>query len=145
MRSITGVMLPMAIASVTSSSPSRATAAPAGTVALWGQTGDFTIIVDGMKVRIEQDGIFGIDASMSPWPGFSANVVEPDKPFLSETGYRSFLGCRADMAPGVTPDRFAEEMIRAYLKRECKGKLKRVEKSYADRIRPSQQSADLLR
>jgi hypothetical protein len=37
----------------------RATAAPPGTVPLWGQTGSFTIDIDGMPVRIEQDGIFG--------------------------------------------------------------------------------------
>ena len=46
----------------------RATAAPSGTVPMWGRTGDFIISVDGMRVRIEQDGMFGIGASMSPAP-----------------------------------------------------------------------------
>ena len=43
---------------------------------MWGQTGDFTIDVNGMPVRIEQEGIFGIGASMSPTPGFSTRAVD---------------------------------------------------------------------
>src|SRR5580698_1327560 len=46
----------------------RETAAPAGTVPMWGQEGNFIIDVNGMKVRIEQDGLFGIGTFMSPAP-----------------------------------------------------------------------------
>jgi hypothetical protein len=111
----------------------RATAAPAGTVPMWGQTGDFTITVGDMPVRIELDGMFGIGASLSPYPGFSAHAVDYRKPFLSETGYRSFIGCLAETAPGITPDVFAREMIQAYVNGECKGKLRKIERSYVER------------
>ena len=108
-------------------------AAPVGTVPLWGQTGDYTIDADGIKVRIEQDGIFGIGSSMSPAPGFSAHAVDFDKPFLSDTGYRSFIGYRPDIEPGMTPDVMARETIRAHIKREAKGKLCRIGKTYVER------------
>jgi hypothetical protein len=31
------------------------------------------------------------------------------------------------------PDAFAREMIQAYVNRECKGKLKKIERSYVER------------
>jgi hypothetical protein len=40
---------------------------------------------------------------------------------------------RLEMAPGITPDRFAREMINAYVAKECKGKLRRIERSYVER------------
>lgn len=98
----------------------RETRVTSGTVPLWGQTGDFIIDVDGMRVRIEQDGIFGIGASGMPWPGFSAHIVDRDKPFLSETGYRSFLGLTAAMVPGLFPDTFAAEIVRGFIASERK-------------------------
>jgi hypothetical protein len=45
----------------------RATAAPEGTVPLWGQTGDYIIDVDGIKVRIEQDGMFAVGSHAMYW------------------------------------------------------------------------------
>jgi hypothetical protein len=44
-----------------------------------------------------------------------------DKPFLSETGYRSFIGIFAPHESGVTPEDFAKGVIRGHLKREHKG------------------------
>jgi len=111
----------------------RATAAPAGTLPMWGQTGEFTINVGTMPVRIEQEGIFGIGTSSGVWLGFGAHAVDFQKPFLSQTGYRSFLGCHAEMVPGMTPDVFARDMIDAYVQRECKGKLRQIERSYVER------------
>jgi len=111
----------------------RATEAPAGTTPMWGQTGEFTIAVCNMRVRVEQDGLFGTGASTSAYPGFAAHAVDYEKPFLSETGYRSFLGCHAAFAPGMTPDAVACEMVRAYVERECKGKLRKIERSYVER------------
>jgi hypothetical protein len=52
---------------------------------------------------------------------------------LSETGYRSFVGCHAETAPGITPDAFARRMVEAYVAKECKGKLRKIEGSYVDR------------
>jgi len=37
------------------------------------------------------------------------------------------------MTPGITPDVFAREMIDAYVKRECKGKLRKIGTSYVER------------
>jgi len=111
----------------------RETAAPPGTVPMWGQQGDFTITVGNMPVHIVMDGMIGASASMNVWPGFSANVVEPDKPFLSETGYRSFIGVNANMIPGMTPDIFAREVIAAHIKDECKGRLRPVKAEYRSR------------
>ena len=48
-----------------------------------------------MLVRIEMDGLFGIGSCFTPWLNFCACVVDRDKPFLSSTGFRSFLGCRS--------------------------------------------------
>lgn len=87
------------------------TAAPDGTFPLWGQAGRFTIEVNAMRVRIDMDGMFGIGARFMPWMNFSANAVDWDKPFLSETGYRSFMGLHAALVPGLTPDAFAREVI----------------------------------
>lgn len=111
----------------------RETTATPSTVPLWGQTGEFTIDVDGMTVRIEQNGIFGIGSSHMFWPGFVAHAVEYDKPFLSETGYRSFIGAQGTVVSGFTPDRYAEEIIRSYIQRECKGKVLRIKQTYVER------------
>lgn len=99
------------------------TLAEPDTVPLWGQGGSFVIDVRNMKVRIELDGLYGIGASYSPWMNFAAHAVEKDKPFLSETGFRSFLGIHADPVPGMTPDAFAIGVIEAYVDRQLKGKL----------------------
>jgi hypothetical protein len=66
---------------------SSAPAATAGTVPVWGRTGSFVIDVDGVLVRIEQDGIFGVGASSVTWLNFR-RAWRP-----------SFIGCHADMAP----------------------------------------------
>jgi hypothetical protein len=101
----------------------RATSAPENAVPLWGQSGSFEISCDGMRVWIEMQGIFGICASSIAWMGFAAHAVDWDKPFLSETGYRSFLGVGGDLQPGFTPDRFAARIIAAHVGRELKGRL----------------------
>jgi hypothetical protein len=108
------------------------TAAPNGTVPLWGQSGNFEIQHDGMRVMIEMDGVFGIGATAMSWIGFAAHAVEWDRPFLSETGYRSFLGVGGALSPGYAPEAFAKEIIAAHVKREMKGKLVSV----APRHRP---------
>jgi hypothetical protein len=111
----------------------RATSALPGTVPLWGQTGEFTIDLGGIPVRVEQEGMFGVGARVGVWLGFAVHAVDYQKPFLSETGYRSFLGCHADMAPGIAPDAFARKIIQAYITRDCKGKLHRIGQSYIER------------
>ena len=85
------------------------------------------------EVRIEQDGMFGVSTGSMFWLGFGAHAVDHQRPFLSETGYRSFVGSHPDVVPGITPDVFAPEMIQAYVNRECKGRLRRIERSYVER------------
>lgn len=98
-----------------------------GAVPKWGQSGTFTVECRGMRVRIEMDGLFGIGASHMAWLGFAAHAVEKTKPFLSDTGYRSFLGAGGGtLEPGYTPDTFAAGIIAAYVEREPKGRLVRI-------------------
>jgi hypothetical protein len=108
----------------------RETAAPSGTLPLWGQSGIFEITCIGMRVSIEMDGIFGIGASSTAWLGFAAHAVEPDRPFLSETGYRSFLGVGGTLQPGFTPATFAAAVVAAHVQRELKGKLLLIKPEY---------------
>jgi N6-adenosine-specific RNA methylase IME4 len=61
------------------------TAAADGAVPLLGQAGRFLIEVEGCRIDLHCGGLFGL--------GFGAHVVDLDRPFISETGYRS-LGIR---------------------------------------------------
>ena len=111
----------------------RETVAPAGSIPLWGQSGTFTTELDGMKVRIALDGIFGIAARWYFWPGFVAHAVGWDRPFLSETGYRSFLGLYAAPEPGLGPEGFVRRVLGAYISRELKGRLVTIGPEYRGR------------
>jgi len=108
----------------------RLTGAADGAVPLWGQTGTFVIERAGMRVRIEIQGLFGIGSGAMSWLGFSAHAVDFDKPFLSETGYRSFLGVGGALVPGHTPESFCAAIIEAYVARELKGKLRMIAPQY---------------
>lgn len=110
----------------------REAAVTTGAVPLWGQEGEFVIDAGGMRVRIELDGMFGVTSSYFFWPGFAAHAVDFERPFLSETGYRSFLGIPAEPVPGLTPDAFAAKMIAAHIARELKGKLRAIEPRYRE-------------
>lgn len=100
----------------------RETAAPAGTVPLWGQAGSFVLDVAGIAVRIETEGLLGIGAGWSFYPGFEIHAVDWQRPFLSETGFRSFLGSHAEPVPGLTVEAFACEVLATYLQRDLKGR-----------------------
>lgn len=104
----------------------KLTRAPDGQVPLWGQEGTFEIRHRDMRVRIEMEGMFGIGATAMAWMGFGANAVDVDRPFLSETGYRSFLGCGGALEPGYTPDTFAAAIVRSYVDRQLKGRLRKI-------------------
>lgn len=101
----------------------RETAAPIDTPPLWGQSGDFCVTTVGMRVRIRTRGMFGIGMSWSFWPGFCAHAVDYARPFLSETGYRSFLGTHAALVPNMTPETFAQEIVASFVERNLKGRL----------------------
>jgi hypothetical protein len=112
----------------------RLTRAEHGTVPLWGQTGTFEISHGSMRVQIEMEGIFGVASNVFPWLGFAAHAIEWDKPFLSETGYRSFIGLRGGLQSGMTPDSFAREIIALHVSRELKkGQLVAIKAEYRER------------
>lgn len=106
----------------------RETAA-ASDAPLWGRQGAFEITASGARVRIEMEGLFGI-ASSSHWLGFAAHAVDWDQPFISATGYRSFLGCSVEIAPGVSPDAFCARTIETRVSREMTGRLVAISKQY---------------
>jgi hypothetical protein len=108
----------------------REAAAPEGTIPLWGQAGDFIVAVDTMRVRIELKGMFGIGSTSCLFPGFYARAVDMDRPFLSETGFRSFLGLYGDPVPGLTPEAFVRAVIAAHVRRELKGRPRPIEPHY---------------
>jgi hypothetical protein len=86
-----------------------------------------------MRIRIEIDGLFGIGARYMTWPGFGAHAVQWDKPFISETGYRSFLGLTGELCPGQTTEAFAADVIAAHVTRSLRGKLLVIEPKYRQR------------
>lgn len=104
----------------------RLTRARKGKVPLWGQSGSFEIRHKSMRVRIEIDGLFGIGASSMSWLGFAAHAIDKNKPFLSDTGYRSFLGVGGALCAGYTPDQFATGIVGAYVEHTLKGKLFKI-------------------
>ena len=108
----------------------RLTRAAPGAVPLWGQSGQFEITLGGMRVAIGMDGIFGIGASHMAWLGFAAHAVDFEKPFISETGYRSFLGCGGALLPGYTPESFASEIVAAHIRHGLKGRLVAIKPEY---------------
>jgi hypothetical protein len=111
----------------------RRSRAKNGTIPLWGQTGSFEITHGTMQVRIEMEGIFGVASNVFEWLGFAAHAVEWDKRFLSETGFRSFIGLRGALQPGMTPDAFARAIIAEHVSRDLKGRLVAIEPRYHER------------
>ena len=63
----------------------RYCAAPPGQVPKWGQQGSFLVEVDGVRVWVEAGPGYGIHCPQS----VSLHAVDLDRPFVSETGYRS--------------------------------------------------------
>lgn len=89
-----------------------------------------------MRIRIEMDGLFGVASTMMVWPGFAAHAVDLDRPFISETDYRSFLGYHVGVEPGIAPEQLVPRVIRAHIankKYGLKGKLVAIKPEYAER------------
>jgi len=105
----------------------RETAAPQGTFPLWSQAGQFDIEVAGTNARIEISGMFGIGAVHMPFAGFSARAVHMDRPFISATGYRSFLGVSVPPEQGMTPQGFVRRVLERYVERDLRGGLLTVQ------------------
>ena len=105
----------------------REAAAAPGSVPLWGQDGTFITEAAGMALKVEMGGMFGIGATALPYLGFSTRAVDSSKPFLSSTGYRSFLGCSVEPEMGMTPEGFAQRIIEAHVEQDLRGKLVRID------------------
>lgn len=86
-----------------------------------------------MHVRIELDGVFRIGTTALQFPGFAAHVVDRDAPFLSDTGFRSFLGFTMLLTPDLAVESYIREAIAHQIKTELKGRLVRVSARVADR------------
>jgi hypothetical protein len=114
-------------------------AAKAGTVPRWGQQGRWTVSVEGdftvgrkkgagrwssVDVMVDLDGMFGLASAYSAFPGFAARVVDASKPFISATGYRSFLsGYGASKQPPATTADFVKRVIGDHIRLELKNSL----------------------
>lgn len=79
-------------------------AAAPGQVPTWGQAGEWVMTVSGMRVRIVKS-----DGTRNGGGDFAMHVVDLDRPFLSDTGYRSCLG--AGSGRGGTVEEVAEAVI----------------------------------
>lgn len=106
------------------------TAAEPGTIPAWGQQGEFIVDIAGMRVLIKLCGLFGIGARFMSYLSFSTHAVDWDQPFLSETGYRSFMDINAALVPDLTPDAFAREVITTHVATALKGKLVPISPRY---------------
>jgi len=103
---------------------SREFAAEDGRVPYWRQKGRFTVrIAEGINATVEMDGMFGIGATAMPYFGFSIRAADKAKSFISETGYRSFLGVSMPPKRNETPKQFVERAIASFIEQELKGKL----------------------
>lgn len=104
----------------------RECAADKGTIPLWGQQGVFTITVKGIQVEITIDGMFGIGATSMIYAGFGAKAVDWNKSFISETGYRSFLGCAVTPQKEMTTEDFAKTVITHFLEHDRQGQFVQI-------------------
>lgn len=99
--------------------PLRETVARAGQVPLWGQSGEFEIEACGVPMRITTEGMIGLGSSFVRWPWFEAHAVEYARPFLLETGFKSFCPCLLPLTPGITPDDYVRRMVSARIEETC--------------------------
>ncbi|UEB98688.1 hypothetical protein LIS66_27325 (plasmid) [Pseudomonas sp. HN2] len=78
-------------------------AAPAGQVPKWGQSGEFLLEVDGMRMVVKM----GV-GSLANHVGADLYAVDFDKPFISRTGYRHQF-----MRPAAHVGRTVDQAVRA--------------------------------
>ena len=106
---------------------SRRRAAKAGAVPRFGQAGRFRIEIAGVPVLIALDGMFGLGGTP---PGFAAHAVDFDRPFISETGFRSFLATFRKLTGGMTTADYVTASIAAQVAGDLKGKLRPIAAEY---------------
>ncbi len=103
----------------------RHCAAVPGEVPRWGQRGQFLVVAGGMRALVEYEAGYGGPLRAH----FQFHVIDLDRPFISETGYRSHF----DTARGcMTVDEVARGIMTA-MQAEKKQTMM-VEASYCDRL-----------
>ena len=103
----------------------RHCAAVPGDVPLWGQRGQFLVADGDMRALVEYEAGYGGPLGAH----FQFHVIDLDRPFISETGYRSHF----DTARGcMTVDEVARGILAA--QRAEKKRPVMVEASYRDRL-----------
>ncbi|MBV6831308.1 klcB [Xanthomonas euvesicatoria] len=103
----------------------RHCAAVPGDVPLWGQRGQFLVADGDMRALVEYESGYGGPLGAH----FQFHVIDLDRPFISETGYRSHF----DTARGcMTVDEVARGILAA--QRAEKKRPVMVEASYRDRL-----------
>lgn len=103
----------------------RAVAAQPGQVPGWGQAGEFLLEVDGLRVWVV------VPHHMLGNHRFcDFRAVDLDKPFVSETGYRS-VTLTATSSIGETVDQAARREVLELI--QAAGKLKTIEGEYVER------------
>ncbi|MBR8087077.1 klcB [Burkholderia vietnamiensis] len=78
-----------------------------GLVPMWGQRGEFLIVVDGIRALVDFDAGYGLLHCH-----FAFHAVDLDRPFISETGYRSHFETAQG---GMTVDQVAAAVFGKYL------------------------------
>lgn len=89
----------------------------------WGLGGSFEIAFLGVPVRIEMEDMLGIGASSGYWLGFAAHAVDAGRPFVSETGYRSVLGCGGPLKIDIGPEAFVAAVLERHVETQLSGRL----------------------
>jgi hypothetical protein len=73
------------------------------------------------------DGVFGIRAGCMPRPNFSAHPAIWGKPFISETGYHSFIGLNAALTSNPTAETFVFAVPGAHISRNLSDRIVAIE------------------
>ncbi|KVX69129.1 hypothetical protein WT34_24455 [Burkholderia stagnalis] len=87
----------------------EACSAAPGTVPKWGQSGEFVATVDGMRALVSVTDGFSVRRAH-----FEFRAVDLDRPFISETGYRSHV---AAPCGGVTVREAVEATLAAMIRK----------------------------
>lgn len=107
------------------------TEAAEGEHPIWGQKGEFEAQIGSVRFRAAIDGIFQINIRSELFGHhFGVRAVDKSQPFISDTGFRSFMGCHMEPEPGFTPDMFVCRIVNAYIQQDLKGKLTQVSEQF---------------
>lgn len=114
----------------------RAVAATPGQVPSWGQAGEFLLEVEGVRVWVVMT-----HHMLGNHRACDLHAVDLDKPFISETGYRS-AGLTVTSNIGDTVDQAARRMVLDVMHSE--GKMKAIEADAWSRTNPKKRPAWLV-